>query len=72
MQEREKDRRDQAYWSSFELSAATGERITPAQLLGEDEAESKQARVEDAEQDLKKLMRKMKKAGLAKPQKGTS
>lgn len=57
---------------SLQLSAMTGEKITGPQLLGENDGDDKQMRVADAEQDLKKLMRKMRKAGLAAaPKKGS-
>ncbi len=56
--------REQAQWMSYLLSAQTGERVTAAQLLGE-EANDVASREAEAERDLKKLRRRMKKAGLA-------
>jgi hypothetical protein len=45
------------------LTALTGKEVTPAQLLGE-EAVNVEDRTAEAAQKLKKLQKKMKKAGL--------
>ncbi len=49
---------------SLLLSAQTGEAFTVAQLLGE-EAQDLASREAEAEKSVKKLMRRMKKAGLS-------
>ena len=49
---------------SLLLSAQCGEEVTAAQLLGK-EGEVKAARMQEAQQDLTKLLRKMKRNGLS-------
>jgi len=56
-------RRDQAHWMSLLLSAQSGEVVTPAQLLGEGEAEQTE-RLNQAEKDAAVLEQKMITAGI--------
>ena len=48
---------------SLQLSAATGEAISPAQLLGE-ESQDVASREAEAEKDLERLNQKRREAGL--------
>lgn len=57
--------RERAGWMAMHLSATTGEKITASQLLGE-EATDVAAREAEAEASLKKLQRRMRRAGLTK------
>ncbi|HSU19906.1 MAG TPA: hypothetical protein VLI45_09215 [Acidobacteriaceae bacterium] len=54
---------------SLHLSATTGEAVTAAQLLGEEQTDVA-TREAEAERDLKKLQKKMHKAGLLKSTEG--
>ncbi len=57
-------REETAHWVSLLLSAQCGEEVTADQLLGR-EKETKVARMQEAQQEVKKLLRKMKRNGLS-------
>jgi hypothetical protein len=70
-QRTDRERHETAHWTSLQLSAATGEKITGPQLLGEEDAiEDKAERQAEAERKAKALLRKMRKAGLLPAKKG--
>ncbi len=60
---RTRELRERALWVSYLLSAQTGEKITPAQLLGE-EGTDLASRAESAARDLEKLEERRRQAGL--------